>query len=333
MSTNPQKEQSMAKRREDIIQLVQSGDSYTAIEKALIYVRQMKKLNELEDALIFMMHIAIILFDREDWHASAVCAYRSILLFPSDSKTIRKVLKQLFFDFAEKARPEAVCPELFGFYRKLSSFFHDKEEDLLIKQASIADQANYYYYAQTFYSELLIKYLHLPTEDGNEDQRTEKIDGVITSLSILIWRWIQSQSSEGQKQQINISQYIFARCVLLILTIQNEDTVETAQKFVSVFKSSPPDSIDSELIFKLPLFHFVDFFIKAIDKKSKKTADFLMKKYEPALNVDSDLVEYANTAKENLNSRDVSGLSGLGSMLQSFLGRMLSGNDNDNNNH
>ena len=117
------------------------------------------------------------------------------------------------------------------------------------------------------------------------------------------------------------------------MTIQNEDTVETAQKFVSVFKSSPPDSIDSELIFKLPLFHFVDFFIKAIDKKSKKTADFLMKKYEPALNVDSDLVEYANTAKENLNSRDVSGLSGLGSMLQSFLGRMLSGNDNDNNNH
>lgn len=330
MSADPEKEQLMTKRREDIIQLIRDGDSYTAIEKALIYVRQMKKSNELESALIFMMHIALILFDQKDWHASAVCAYRSISQFPSDSKTIRKVLKQLFFDYAEKATPDIVCPELFGFYRKLSTFFHDKEEDFLLKQAQIADQANYYYYAQTFYSELLIKYVNLQNE--NEDQRNEKIDNIISSLSNLIWRWIQNQNKEDKKQQIIISQYIYARCTLLILTIQNESIIEIAQKFVAVFKSSPPENIDVESIFNLPLFHFIDFFIKAIDKKSKKTAEYLIKKYEPALNVDSDLFEYANTAKDALNSRDASGLSGLGSMLQSFLGRMFSGNGNDNNN-
>lgn len=329
MSADPKRDQLMAKRREDIINLVQSGDSYTAIEKVLIYVRQMKKSNELEDALIFMMRIALILFEQKDWHASAVCAYRAISQFPSDSKTIRKVLKQFFFEFAEKAVPETACPELFGFYRKLSTFFHDKEEELLLKQAFVADQANYFYYAQTFYSELLIKYFQIPNE--NEEQRTEKIDSIISSLSILIWRWIQN--IEDKEQQANISQYIFARCVLLILTIHNENTIEVAQNFVALFKSSPPNDIEADTIFNLPLFHFIDFFIKAIDKKSKKTADYLIKKYEPALNVDSDLLEYANTAKETLNSRDSSGFSGLGSMLQNFLGRMLSGNNNDNNNH
>lgn len=329
MNISSEKEQYLKKLREDILQLVQDGNSYTAIEKTNVYVRQMKKIDQLEESLMFMMRVALILMEREDWHASSVCAYRAISLFPSESKTIRKILKQLFFDFAEKARPELVCPELFGFYNKLSTIFHNQEEELLLKQAWLADQANNYYYAQTFYSELLIKYTQNENDDQNESPNDEKIDKVISSLGILIWKWIQSEGKEGEKQQKNISQYIFARCVLLILTIRGHNITEIAQKFVAVFKSSSPENINVDEFCNLPLFHFIDFFIKAIDRRSKETAAFLIKKYEPALNVDSDIIEYANTAKEALNSRDASGLAGLGSMLQSFLGRMLSGNGND----
>lgn len=60
MNISSEKEQYLKKLREDILQLVQDGNSYTAIEKTNVYVRQMKKVDQLEESLMFMMRVALI---------------------------------------------------------------------------------------------------------------------------------------------------------------------------------------------------------------------------------------------------------------------------------
>lgn len=322
--SNPQNEAALIHLQESILLNIQAGSIYEGLEKFQIFIRQMKKNDKIQDGLIFLIRIALILLENGHSRDASVAAYRSIAQFPSDATTIRIVLKQLYLAFAEKATADAVCPELFKYFKHLAFLFNDQEETLLCKQALLASETKNFYRAQLIYLDLLAKYSNKIINNIDVDSYIQKIDDALSQLSELLWNWIKQQEKYGREHQRNISQFIFARCILTLLTSKGNDIIEMAQKLTGLFQSSVPDFIEFEDIFQLPLFHFADYFIKALDQKSAPTIDYLIKKYRPVLNTDLDIIENAQTAKTVHLSRG-NPYGGLGSMVQNLLDRMMNG--------
>ncbi|OHT09236.1 hypothetical protein TRFO_21987 [Tritrichomonas foetus] len=310
-------EEEIQQKEEDIKNLIKNGDSYTALERCQMIVRKLKRQNKLEEGLIFLMRIALILADQGEWHSAAVCAYRSISQFPSRSTTIRIILKHLYLQFANMATPEAACYELFEFYSRLGSLFDNEKEKLLEKQLALAETTNFFRYAQSFYLQLLSRYLSNPAQEGNED----KINQLIENYSAMLWRWIQNQ--ESKEMSIKMSQFIFCRAILLVLGNRGENVFTITATLNDLIQTSIPDEFESDVIFKLPLFNFIQFFLKAVEQKSLETIDYLIKQYQPILDVDPEMMDHVNQAKEAQVTGGNQGLGGLGSMLQNLLGGMF----------
>ena len=302
----------LKKKQDKIIELIQSGESYQALEQAQIVVRKMKKINRLQEALIFLMRMAMVFMTRLEWHSAVVCANRSISQFPSNSTTIMKVLQDLYFQFAHSVTDDSVCPELFDFFDKLSKYFPQHIEDFLTIQAKLADKANYYYHAQTFYTSLISRCLKADTQESKE-----KTDRIIETLGPLLWRWVLYEKDE--KQRKITSQFIFCRCIMDILKMKG--TFDIAENFIEIIKTTVPNGLNGNDYFNMPLFHFTEFYMKAIELKSAKTADFLVRKYNRLLNADSELLDSISKVK----SVQIVGTNNLESMFQNFIGEMFGG--------
>lgn len=262
-----------------LLKEITTSNSYTIVERCQPIVRKLKRAKNLDEAMIFLMRVAHALADIGEWHPAVVAAKRSIDLFPTDATTIKTVLKRYFISFGERATPEAACCDLFTFYRTLSIIIGDENYKFLRKQAEIADISNNYLYAQTFYLEIIKKNVENP-----QSYSAEQISDAIKGLAQLLLRWISN--IENKEQQKFTAPYIVVRCTLILMTFKDQGVIHSEKLFDIIMKLNP---FTEDKIFEVPLITFLKLFIRAIKEKSLPTTKFLIKAYQPVLDLDTDL--------------------------------------------
>lgn len=297
---------------EKLIEEISESNSYTIVEKCQAIVRKLKRAGKLDEAMIYLMKVAHRLADFGEWHPAAVTAKRAIELFPTNATTIKTVLKRLFISFAERATPEAACTDLFTYYRNLMIIIGDENDKFLRKQAEIADLSNHYLHAQSFYLEIIKK--------NNESPRSyssEYITEAIQGLAQLTLRWITN--IEDKEQQRFTAPFVVARCVLMLLCIKDQG-INHGEKLFSIIMQLNPFTEDK--LFESPLINFLGLYIKAAKEKSQPTSEFLINAYKPILDLDPDLIRWANKTQSSLYPQ-TNQIPNYGAMIQNMLGSLL----------
>lgn len=267
-----------------IIELIREGKTYQAVEQVNPIIRKMKRQNKINEAMELMIKLAIELLAIGEYHNSSVCALRSIEMFPSDATSIRIYLKKLFFKFLKTAVPECICNEFYQYCQNLIYLFSKKQVKILRIQARLADAANDFINAQK-------SYIHIISLCNNIDDCSD----IVTDLMSLLWKWIVYEKVDVEKMK-ETAQFTIARCLLILASIENNGLMVASFILNNIFEKTP-DELKDKKIEELPLIHFCNLYFKALSFQSKEGIDYLMEKYGPIIEIDQDIINFANKSK------------------------------------
>jgi hypothetical protein len=264
----------------EVFEIADRGDAYLACERSMIVVRQFKQRNELDDAMIFLMELAMLLADRGKWVPAIISAKRAIQMFPRSATTIRTYLKELFFKFTDIVTPECAIPDLFVFFTELMMTFPSRCTELVLKEARLADAANSYFLANKFYYHHF--YLLPPEERAVSD---------VSPVAAMLCRWVNSLP-----HPIRIVQGQFIMCRAIVTFCIGNEMLSLARSLCSSIKSLS-SGYEWAAITQTPLFHCAELCLKALEEKHKATFRFILEKYDRILRVDPDIIEILKVAE------------------------------------
>jgi hypothetical protein len=267
---------------DEVLRIADSGNGYLACERSLIVVRKFKKRNELNEAMIFLMELAHCLARSGQWIAAITSARRSIQMFPKDSTTIRTYLKQLFFQFVEILTPDAVTPDLFVFFASLMCIFPASCNQLVERQAQLAEAAKMFFLANKYYHHLWFLF-QSPAPDSRPPN--------IAPFAWMLCQWVHSLP---ESIRITQGQFIICRAILA-MAASGVNTLSIARNLCSQVKSLASDFEWAGIIDR-PMFHCTEFCLEALEKKHDSTLKMLMEKYDRILKVDSEIMEFLRKA-------------------------------------
>lgn len=278
-----------------IVALIRDGETYRAVEQVRPIIRKLKRQGKVNDAMEMMMKLAIELLDIGEYHNASVCALRSIEMFPSDATTIKVFLKKLFFSFLKTATPQCVCSEFYQFCQSLMYLFSKKQEKILRIQGKLADEAGDFLNAQKSYVQVI------SIADDVDSCRD-----IVSDLMVMLWKWIVFEKSDVDKT-VEVSQFIIARCVLILASIEKNGLLVASFVLDNIFKQAP-DELKDRKPEELPLIHFCRLYFKALLSKSKEAIDYLLKMYAPILEVDQDILNFAKKSMRSNGFKKPKGL-------------------------
>lgn len=255
----------------DVYRLIIEGDGYLAAEKAMVHVRRLRRDGDDVKAMIFLMEVALSMCDKGMGQAAALCAKRSIELFPHDATTINRYLSNLFHTFATRATPDMFCQHLSDFFSRLIMIFPREIEQHMSKQAAIACEAGSYYESLQFYL-VLMSSLDTPEKTSTYSDLLAKD---------LIPPWLASLPDPDYE-----TQFVIAKTVLGVATVSQDSYKDAQRLFDSI---SPPAD--------LPLLNFTRFYLRALSEGHAPSLDFLCDRYSEWLAVDVDLNLFAKIAR------------------------------------
>lgn len=255
----------------DVYRLIIEGDGYLAAEKAMVHVRRLRHNGDNVKAMIFLMEIALSMCDKGMGHAAALCAKRSIELFPHDATTINRYLSNLFHTFADRASADMFCQHLSDFFSRLVMIFPREIEKYMSKQARIACEAGVYYESLQFYLVLM----------GSLDTPEKITEYSLLIAKDLIPPWLGSLPDPEYE-----AQFVITKTVLGVAAVSQDGYKDAQTLFDSI---SPPDD--------LPLLNFTRFYLRALSEGHAPSLDFLCNRYADWLAVDVDINLFAKIAR------------------------------------
>ena len=196
------------KMEESIFELARNGDSYVAIERASLVVRNYRKHHKLDEGILFYMKLAQVFLERKEFASSCNCALKAIKLFPSQETKIKKSLKDSFTTFILNSVPEMGCSDLFEYINLVIQILGDPDDTLQLKELEISRKANFYYNSQIYLFKLIKNELNQNSVDN------QKINNYLLQLGEVLSEWVLSIPND---QRIYNSQFIFARSILSLL--------------------------------------------------------------------------------------------------------------------
>jgi len=298
---------------EHVFEIARSGNGYLAIEQSSPIIRKMKKDNQLTEAMAFLMDLATVLAEAKQFDSATNCALRSIRMFPISSQTIRVYLKKKFVDFILSSTPEYNYPDFYTYTSTLISIIDDPDCSLRKKVLEVAQATNNF--VQTEY--LLVQLILILIKRNPVDY--ELVNTYLKTLANTLWIWVFNidlpPTHDRREQRLYNAQILFVRSAFAFLTVK-ENGSEIAKQYLEYIKRTALSSILDDF-YESPPFHFLKFYIKAIDSQSLETIKFLEDKYQQLIKKDKELEKLVDFVKEQHFPNNFNG--GFGSIFQSVM--------------